>query len=488
MKRLVCFALAGLLTLSASVTWADVKLPKIFSDNMVLQHSTEAPVWGWAEPGESVVVMLGETVATTKAGDDGKWMTKIAVPKASGKPLDLYVSGKNEVKLTNVLAGEVWVCSGQSNMQWAISQSANPEEEAKNANHPQIRLFTVARGGNVPQDKPIDDLPDAGPQNHKWLECNPDNARGFSAVAYFFGRKLNQELDVPVGLISTNWGGTICEAWTSHEALAANEEWFGPILERGKEFKPGNPNQPSVLFNAMINPIVPFAIRGAIWYQGESNVGRAEQYAKLFPAMITDWRKQWGQGDFPFLFVQLAPYCYGGDKATNTPKDTGKLAELWEAQLKTLALANTGMAVTTDITDLFDIHPKNKQDVGARLAQWALGTTYGKDVTISGPLYDSMVVEAGKIRIKFKHAEGLTAKDSQELTFFEIAGEDEKFVPAKAEIDGETVVVSSPDVPKPVAVRFGWKDYATPNLYNKARLPASPFRTDNFKMVTAGQK
>jgi sialate O-acetylesterase len=488
MKRLVCVALAGLLALSASVAGADVKLPKIFSDNMVLQQSTEAPVWGWAEPGEAIKVSLADQSAETKAGDDGKWLVKIATPKATGDALELRISGQNEVVFKNVLAGEVWVCSGQSNMQMSLNSSHDAAEEVKNANYPNIRLFTLARGGNIPQDKPIDDLPDTGANEHKWLACTPDNARDFSAVAYFFGRKLNQELDVPVGLISTNWGGTICEAWTSHEALAADKEWFGPILERGQEFKPGNPNQPSVLFNAMIHPLLPYAIRGAIWYQGESNVGRAEQYAKLFPAMITDWRQQWGQGDFPFLFVQLAPYCYGGDKATNTPKDTGQLAELWEAQFKTLELPHTGMAVTTDITELFDIHPRNKQDVGARLAQWALGTTYGKDVTISGPLYDSMAVEAGKIRLKFKHAEGLMAKDGQDLTDFEIAGDDEKFVPAKAVIDGETVVVSSPDVPKPVAVRFGWKDYATPNLFNKAGLPASPFRTDSFKMVTAGRK
>jgi sialate O-acetylesterase len=310
----------------------------------------------------------------------------------------------------------------------------------------------------------------------------------FSAVGFFFARKLNAELDVPVGIVSTNWGGTRAEAWTSREALEADPEWFGPLLEANKEFKKGDPHQPAVLYNSMIAPLVPFAIRGAIWYQGESNVSRAEQYAKLFPAMIADWRKAFGQGDFPFLFVQLAPYQYGkGQNISNT----GQLAELWEAQLKTLSVSpHTGMAVTTDITTIGDIHPKNKQDVGLRLALWALGTTYGKsDLVYSGPLYDSMAVEDGKIRLKFKHVgSGLTASGDKPLSHFQIAGEDQKFVPATAEIDGETIVVSSPEVSKPVAVRFGWDDVAEPNLFNKEGLPASPFRTDNFPMVTAGRK
>jgi sialate O-acetylesterase len=369
-------------------------------------------------------------------------------------------------------------------MEWSVAQSTNPADEIRNANYPQIRMFKVGRN---PSDKPLDDfafVPNPKDAKSGWAVASPETAAPMSAVGLFFARKLNQELQVPVGIISTNWGGTIAEAWTSHETLASDAEWFGPILERGKNFQPGNPNQPSVLYNSMIKPLVPFAIRGAIWYQGESNVSRAEQYAKLFPAMIADWRKSFGQGDFPFLFVQLAPYAY------NKQMSTGQLPELWEAQTKTLtASPNTGMCVTTDIATINDIHPPNKQDVGARLALWALANTYGKsDLVYSGPLYDSMAIEDNKIRVKFKHAAGLKLSDSKPGQHFTIAGEDQKFVPATATIDGETVVVTSPDVPKPVAVRFGWTDTSEPNLFNGAGLPASPFRTDSFPMVTAGKR
>ena len=485
MKRMICIA-AALAVLAAANAQADVTLPKIFGDHMVLQQQTEAAVWGWADPDEEVTVSLGEAKATAKAGADRKWLVKIATPAASGTALELVVKGKNEIKLTDVLAGEVWIASGQSNMEWSVAQSANPAEEIKNANYPQIRMIKVGRN---PSDKPLDDfafVPNPKDAKSGWAVASPETAAPMSAVGLFFARKLNKDLGVPVGIISTNWGGTIAEAWTSHETLASDPEWFGPILERGKNFQPGNPNQPSVLYNSMIKPLVPLAIKGAIWYQGESNVGRAEQYAKLFPAMIADWRKSFGQGDFPFIFVQLAPYMY--DRAGM--KDTGQLAELWEAQLKTLtASPNTGMAVTTDIATVRDIHPPNKQDVGARLALWALANTYGKsDVVYSGPLYESSAVEDNKIRVKFKHAAGLKFDPSKPGEHFQIAGEDQKFVPAMATIDGETVLVSSPDVPKPVAVRFGWSDISEPNLFNGAGLPASPFRTDTFPMVTAGKR
>jgi sialate O-acetylesterase len=485
MKRFFAGALAALVVLSAAHARADVKLAKIFSSNMVLQQKTQAPVWGWAEAGEAVKVTLGDKSAETKAGDDGKWSVKIETPAGSNDPVQLKINGKNEIVLENVLIGEVWLCSGQSNMQWGVNSSTNAAEEIKNANHPTIRLFTVPSAKEMPATEPQADLA----LDLKWSECKSETIPGFSAVGYFFGRKLNEELKVPVGLINSSWGGTICEAWTSKGALEADKEWLAPIVERHTSFQPGNPNQPAVLYNGMIHPLVPFAIRGAIWYQGESNKGRAEQYATLFPAMIKDWRSKWNQGDFPFLFVQLAPYAYSRD-AEKKPVDSKELAELWEAQFKTLSLPNTGMAVTTDVTEINDIHPKNKQDVGLRLALWALGTTYEKkELVYSGPLYDSMTVEDGKIRIKFKHVGGgLEAKDSQPLNSFTIAGEDEKFVEAKAEIDGDSIVVSSPDVAKPVAVRFGWNDLAEPNFVNKAGLPASPFRTDKFKLVTAGRK
>jgi sialate O-acetylesterase len=471
-------ALVAASALVASTALADVSLPKIFGDHMVLQQESEAVIWGKGDKGEKVTVTLGDAKAETTTNDDGKWSVRIKTPKGGDQARTLTVQGKNKVEFKDVLIGEVWVCSGQSNMEWTVKQSDNAEEEAKNAKYPQIRMIKVQHNA---AKEPQDDV------NASWVVCTPESVPQFSAVGYFFARKLNQELKVPIGMISTNWGGTLAEAWTSKATLESDPD-FAPILERSKEFKPGNPNQASVLYNGMLHPIIPYTIRGAIWYQGESNRSRAEQYAKLFPAMIADWRKLWKQGDFPFYFVQLAPYKY------NKQQDVPELAELWEAQTNTLTAAkNTGMAVTTDIGNLNDIHPKNKQDVGLRLALWALAKDYGKsDVVYSGPLYDSMSVEGNKVRIKFKHtAGGLKTKDNQDLTLFTIAGADKKFVPAKAKIDGETVVVWSDEVPNPVAVRYGWTEFAEPsayNLYNKAGLPASPFRTDDFPMLTAGRK
>ncbi len=473
MSNLIRSACVGIAVwLSAAAVHAEVRLPKIFGDHMVLQQSTEAPVWGWADAGEEITVTLGDAKATVTAGDDGRWLTKIATPAASGDPLELVIAGSNTITLSDVLIGEVWVASGQSNMEWPVTQAENPEEEIAAANYPRIRLFKVTRAvGETPQDD----------VEGQWAVCTPESVASFSAVAYFYGRELHEKLNIPIGLINTSWGGTVAEAWTSHETLASDPD-FQPILERGGTFNPQNPNQPSVLYNAMIHPLVPFAIRGAIWYQGESNVSRAAQYEKLFPAMITDWRKNWGQGDFPFYFVQLAPFRY-----RNLDPRMG--AELWEAQLKTLSLPNTGMAVTVDIGNVDDIHPKNKQDVGRRLALWALAKTYGIDVVYSGPLYDSMKVEGNKIRITFKHAEGgLKTRDGQEPTHFTIAGEDGEFVPATAKIEGETIVVSSDQVANPVAVRFAWRDDAEPNLVNMSDLPASPFRTDNRERVTENNR
>ncbi|MFM7070698.1 MAG: sialate O-acetylesterase, partial [Planctomycetota bacterium] len=327
-----------------SAARADVKLPKIFGNHMVLQQKSQVSIWGWADPGEEVTVTLNGASATAKAGDDKKWSLKIATPEAGG-PHAVVVKGKNEIKLEDVLIGEVWICSGQSNMEWTVAQSANPAEEAKNGDHPQIRMIKVQR---IPAEQPLDDI------SGQWQAATPQTVSQFSAVGYYIARQLQGELKVPVGMINTSWGGTICEAWTSREALAADPD-FKPILDRATPFKPGQPNQAAALFNGMVNPIVPFGIKGAIWYQGESNVPRAVQYRKLFPAMITDWRQRFGQCDFPFLFVQLAPFRYGGNPTL--------LAELWEAQLKTLSLPNTGMSGTTDIGNVSDIHPKNKQDV-----------------------------------------------------------------------------------------------------------------------------
>lgn len=478
MKLRWCLFSMALCAAATAAVQGDVRLPKVFGDGMVLQQQTQAPVWGWADADEEVTVSLGDAKGTAKAGADGKWLVKLQTPAAGG-PHVLTVKGKNEVALKDVYVGEVWICSGQSNMEWTVAASLNPAEEAANAKFPQIRMIKV---DHMATDKPQDDIPTQG-----WKECTPENAPHFSAVGYFFARHLHNELKVPVGMINTSWGGTICEAWTSPEALAAVPE-LKPIVDRPVAIDPAkppaqqNPNQRSVLYNGMLKPLVPFAIRGAIWYQGESNVGRAVQYRTLFPTMIADWRKQWGQGDFPFLFVQLAPFKYGEPHLA--------LAELWDAQVKTLSVPNTGMAVTWDIGDVQDIHPKNKQDVGKRLALWALANTYGKsDVIYSGPLYESMAVEGSKVRIKFKHAAGgLASKENKPLTHFQIAGEDQKFVDAQATIDGETVVVESPQVSAPKAVRFAWHGLAEPNLFNKAGLPASPFRTDDWKLTTADSK
>jgi len=468
MKRplFLLFLLAAAFPSAAS---ADVKLPKVFGDSMVLQQKTQAAVWGWADKGEEVTVSLGETKATAQAGDDGKWSLKLATPAAGG-PHELKVKGKNEITLKDVYVGEVWICSGQSNAEWTVAISASPDVERELAKHPKIRMIKVAHN---PAEKPVDDI------TGKWEVCSPSTVSNFSAIGYFFARHLNSELDVPVGIISTNWGGTICEAWTSKEKLGSDAD-FAPILQRSEKFQAGNPNQASVLFNGMINPIVSYGIKGAIWYQGESNVSRAVQYKKLFPAMISDWRERFGQGEFPFLFVQLAPYRYGNNL----------LPEQWESQLKALALPNTGMCVTTDITTVGDIHPPNKQDVGRRLALWALANTYGNSsLAYSGPLYDSMTVEGNKVRIKFKHSSGLHARGNMgKLTHFTIAGEDQKFVDAKAAVEGEFVVVQSESVAAPVAVRFAWNELAEPNLFNGARLPASPFRTDDFPLQTKDAK
>ncbi len=468
MKRclVLFFVLAAAIPLTAR---GDVKMPKIFGDSMVLQQKSQAAVWGWAEKGEEVTVSLGETKASAKAGEDGKWSLKLATPAAGG-PFEMKIKGKNEITLKDVYVGEVWICSGQSNAEWTVNISASPDVERELAKHPKIRMIKV---GHNPAEKPVDDI------NGQWQVCTPDTASNFSAIGYFFARHLQAELDVPVGIISTNWGGTICEAWTSNEKLKTDPD-FAPILQRSEKFQAGNPNQASVLFNGMINPIVPYGIRGAIWYQGESNVGRAVQYRKLFPAMIIDWRERFGQGDFPFLFVQLAPYRYGNNL----------LPEQWESQLKTLSLKNTGMCVTTDIATVGDIHPPNKQDVGRRLALWALANTYEKaSLPFSGPLYDSMAVEGNKVRIKFKHSAGLHARGNMGMvTHVTIAGEDQKFVAAKAKVEGDSIVVESEQVAKPVAVRFGWNELAEPNLFNGARLPASPFRTDDFPLQTKDAK
>lgn len=650
------------LTLPVSAVADVVTLPAVISPNMVLQQQIKVPIWGFAKPGERVTVSGSWDVlaiASTKADADGKWMVKIPTAKASNQKHTLTVAGRNTIKLKNILIGEVWVCSGQSNMEMSLrpvspwhNGAFNYETEIAGANYPNIRLFTVAK---KIADTPQDDCVGA------WSKCSPETIGPFSAVAYFFARKVHNETGLPIGLIHTSWGGTPAQAWTSERALKKLPD-FAPIIEKlknrdyekakkqfeqdladwwkfaeasdlgmannwsdastntsdwktmaipqvweqqddmktldgsvwfkktvdipqswaGKELvlktgpiddmdttwvngqqvgklmklgfwdRPrtykvpasiiktgeneitvrvidnhggggiyGNPDQytiapadksadpiniagdwkynigldlagkpqmptsptivknqhtPTMLYNGMLAPIIPYGIKGAIWYQGESNAGSAYQYRTLLPAMIVNWRTDWDQGDFPFYFTQIAPFNYGIE---------GICPELQEAQLMTLSLINTGMAVTTDIGNVVDIHPRNKQMVGKRLALWALAKDYGqKDLVYSGPLYKYMQVEGDKIRIFFDHVGSGLFSLGGNLKHFTIAGPDKKFVEATAEIDNNTVVTSRAKVKKPLSVRYAWKNEAVGNLYNFDMLPASPFRTDDWPGVT----
>ncbi|NOZ20357.1 MAG: sialate O-acetylesterase [Planctomycetes bacterium] len=495
---------------------------------MVLQQGMEAPVWGKADEGEKVTVTFcGQTVFAN--AKDGKWMVRLKPLKAGG-PHTMTVAGKNTIEIKNVLVGEVWVCSGQSNMAMTVNRCANAEEEVANSKNPMLRLYTVPRRIAGEPQKNVEG---------KWVEAGPDTVGGFSGVGYFFGRELQKALKVPVGLIHTSWGGTPSEAWTSMPTLEATPEaksildryaeavknlpkamerfeaakekykaeklpaWRKAAAEAKKAGKPiprrprpprvpygpGHPHRPAGLYNGMIAPLIPFAIKGAIWYQGESNAGRAYQYRTLFPAMITDWRKNWGEGNFGFFFVQLAPFRQPPTK----PEDSA-WAELREAQLMTLSLPNTGMAVITDVGDAKNIHPTRKQIVGTRLALSARGVTYGEKIVHSGPVYKSMKVNGNKAVLTFDHiAGGLMVKDGDlmehdgKLKGFTIAGKDKVFHNASAEIKGDKVVVSCPEVQKPAAVRYGWANYPIVNLYNTEGLPASPFRTDNWPGITQGK-
>lgn len=616
--------------------YAEVKVARIFSDHMVLQRDVNAPVWGTADPGEKISLEINGLIVSAIAGKDGKW--KVYLPEfEAGGPFELMVKGTNEVKFSDVMFGDVWVASGQSNMAWRLENSNNPKEEVQNANHPNIRLFYVPRTvGKTPKD----DL-----TGGQWDVCTPEVAKEFSAVAYFFGRELNKDLNVPIGLINCNWGGTVAEAWTSSEMLQtlpdfkdrvielnegpnweedleANAQrgrdkneiinnafkglevgvhkvnynsndwpvviapyweeklggvvWMRKVVEIPKEYKgkeirfdlgridnnatiyfneqklgvAGSPkfseftvpaklvkagknviavrllhrwgtpnfqgpedrmklyapngavleslagpwkyktdlepafpeikgyhNYPMSLFNGMVNPIIPYGIKGAIWYQGESNASRGYQYRKLFQSMIEDWRVRWGMDYFPFLFVQLANYM---DIPEQPQEDNW--AELREAQTMALNLPNTGMAVTIDIGEMFDIHPRNKQDVGYRLALAAKKIAYGKEVVFSGPLYKGYEINGSDVEIAFDHiGKGLMVK-GEKLTGFQIAGKDMKFYWADAQIVGGEVFVSSDKVKEPVAVRYGWAINPECNLYNKNGLPASPFRTDDWKI------
>jgi sialate O-acetylesterase len=491
--------------LCALAARADVKLPALFTDHVVLQQDKLVAVWGWADEGEKVSVEFRGKIATAYS-KEGKW--KVLLPKlTAGGPYKLTVKGKNEITINDVLVGEVWICSGQSNMEWPMHASFEPEKDIQNSANESIRLFTVPK---LKSNEPVQDV------SANWVECGPTTLSNFSAVAYYFGRDLQKALKVPVGLIHTSWGGSPAEVWMREQVLAENDQYKAEILEdyrtqlersreqivkweeardeakkSGKPFNQGKPGpfwKPAELYNGMIAPLIPYGIAGAIWYQGESNAGRAHQYRMLFADMISNWRTDFGQGDFPFLLVQLAPWDKGKKREiteiTKEPMNSD-WAELREAQtISTKVLPNVGMAVITDVGDKDDIHPKKKEPVGHRLALAAEAIAYEKKVVYSGPTYKELEIEGDKAIVSFDHTgHGLEARGG-ELKGFAIAGPDRKFVWARAEIKGGTVIVSSPDVKNPVAVRYGWADFPVVNLFNKEGLPASPFRTDSFPMVT----
>jgi len=537
MKKQLLISLVTALAFASSAR-AEVKPNALFSDNAVLQQNASVPVWGTAKEGEKVTVTLDGQAETTVA-KGGKWMVRLKPHKAGG-PFTLTIAGENTVTVNNVLVGEVWVCSGQSNMAFGFAGCANAATETPLANYPKLRRFYVNNGGAL--------TPQTELQKGEWVECSPATVGGFSAVGYFFGRDIHKATGAPVGMIHSSVGGTPAQAWTSLAGLEKDPELHGyveavrkmeadrdaaaakypqelaafpaklkeweetvekPYQQALKDWKsetekskaagkplppmpkpatpkpwppalPGLVNAragfPATLFNGKIAPLIPYAIKGVIWYQGESNSGAGKEYRTLFLRMISDWREKWGEGDFPFLFVQIAP-C------------NRMMPELREAQFLTWKKTpNTAMAVTTDVGEANDIHPKQKEPVGARLALAARALAYGEKIEYSGPEYDSFKVDQNRVVLSFKHVGGgLVAKDGP-LKGFTIAGPPPPpsrgavhpsiFVPAKAEIKGDTVVVSSDQVPLPVAVRYGWTDVPDGNLWNKEGLPASPFRTD----------
>ena len=455
---------------------AQIELGPLFSDDMILQRNSQVPIWGSAKGNEKVSITSSwnNNEVITKADNNGNWTAYISTPDAGG-PYEIKISSKkNILNLTNVLIGEVWVASGQSNMQMAlygggrepVLRSIDMIAQAKN---PNIRLFTVKHNSSI---SPIKEL------KGKWLVSSPANVSAFSAVGYSFADYLNKVLDIPIGIINTSWGGTPAEAWTDKKTLDSN---FEKSQIRNNHKDKVVQHNPSGLFNAMINPLIPFKIRGAIWYQGEGNVSRANNYTKLMNKMIEGWRSNWGQGSFPFYFVQLAPFSYNGINNTAS-------AYLREAQLHTmLQTENTGMAVTLDIGSEKTIHPPEKILVGKRLAYWALVKDYNLGgISFSGPIYKSLNINGDKVIVNFDYAQNGITSYNKAIVGFEIAGEDKIFYPANAKVirgygsNRSKLEVSSDSVKKPVAVRYGWKNYLKGNLYNTQGLPASSFRSDNW--------
>lgn len=514
MKQLLPASLALVTVLACAAARADVALPQIFSSHMVLQRDVPVPVWGTAEPGEAVAVIAGDRPPVKAvAGKDGKWMVKLTAMPAGG-PIAVIVRGKNEIVLDDVMVGEVWLCSGQSNMEWPVSASASAEQEIASADWPKIRHFKVEKR---PEGYPVGDVPSA----KQWEVCAPATVGAFTACGYFMARELHKELGVPVGLINSSWGGTRIEPWTAPAGFDAVDElktlaeqvrladprspahkarlgeYAGQVeawLARAREAISGDKSspalapyppelkpiteqvasnqhqQPTALYNGMIHGLIPFAFRGAIWYQGESNHREGMLYVAKKEALVRGWRRLWGN-NFPFLYVQIAPFKYGDEPPQY-------LAEFWEAQAAALKIPNTGMVVPNDIADYNDIHPKNKQEVGRRLALLALKNTYGRGGLVAdGPTFKKLTLEGDRLRVEFDNVGGgLVSRDGKPPNWFRVIGEDTDFEDAEATIEGGAVILRSPKVPKPVAVQFAWHKAAEHNLQNKEGLPARPFR------------
>lgn len=491
---------APILAFSALSACAQVRLPNVLSSHMVLQRDRPIHVWGWANPGENVAIDFHGVHGNATADALGHWSVSLP-PEQAGGPFSLTVSASNKIELTDILIGDVWFASGQSNMQMPLAGFPgnavldNGPEEIRNATHPEIRLLHIKEKSSY---YPLDDI------DANWTSCTPETASSFSAAAYFFGREIAEKEHVPIGLIDSTWGGTVVEAWMSLDGISSDASLM-PLFASWAAMTDNIVNMPAIkakekreddaalaanhappkyhwhpdpvswepagLYNAMVNPFTPFPIRGVIWYQGESNspLDRAAMYQRIFPALIADWRRHWNQDNFPFLYVQISSF-------TSTPQEAW--AVIREAQRRTLSVANTGMAVTIDIGNPDNVHPSDKLDVGHRLALAARALSYGESIEYSGPIFRQASVEEGAIRVDFDHvASGLVAKGGA-LTGFEIAGDDHKFVMATATIDGSSVSVSAKDVPNPRYVRYGWQNAPVVNLFNGEGLPASPFTSE----------
>lgn len=476
----------------------------LFSDHVVLQREKPLPIWGRADPGERVTVKFGDQEIGTTTASDGRWLVVFSPLQATSTPGNLTVTGKNVVQITDVVVGDVWLCSGQSNMEWPVRLAQNAEQEIASANYPLIRHNKIKQ---TVSHSPADQV-EAG-----WVVCSPATAGHFTAVGYFFARDLQSRLKVPIGLINSTWGGTPIESWMSPAALAmdpafevVDQRWRQTLAEypqKRVEYEaaraawnaedaaakaknqnilrpqpsppqgPGHSYTPAGLFNGMINPLLPYALRGTLWYQGETNVSRPAEYAPLFSTLIRSWRMHFGQEDMAFFWVQLASFKYSDPFAVES-------AALREAQTATLSLPLTGQALSIDIGDKNDIHPRNKQEVGRRLALLARSKVYDMPVDYSGPVFAGTTKEGNALRVHFTHAgTGLTARDKP-VQSLQIAGADRRFYPAVAKMERASILVSAKEVQAPVAVRYAWFNAPEANLYNGAGLPATPFRSDNW--------